>query len=60
MYAHNNEEGIIDQLDDEPLDSVKVLQTEHELHYSLMNRKKETHLNLTEKAFIKKLLVTYP
>ena len=60
MYAHNNKEGIIDQLDDRPLDSVKVLQAKHELHYSLMNRKKGTDLNLTEKAFIKKLLVTYP
>ena len=60
MYAHNNEEGIIDQLNDGPLNSLKVLQTEHELHYLLINRKKVIHLNLTEKAFIKELLVTYP
>ena len=59
MCVSDNEEAIIDQLGEDQFDCVKILRTENRLHYSLIDRKKGTHLNPTEKAFIKKLLAAH-
>ena len=60
MCVSKNEEAIIDQLGEDQFDCVKVLRTENRHHCSLMDRKKGTHLNPTEKAFIKELLAAHP